>query len=83
MAVEVLDEGIIKVPNPTGDVYILAATARGEFFGHMGYIAKEQTDAVRALARYAGCDLKDIAVQIVCTGDVGFKSVRLALIAAT
>ena len=48
-----------------------------------GYIAKEQTDAVRALARYAGCDLKDIAVQIVCTGDVGFKSVRLALIAAT
>lgn len=29
MAVEVLDEGIIKVPNPTGDVYILAATARG------------------------------------------------------
>lgn len=57
--------------------------ARGEFFGHMGYIAKEQTDAVRALARYAGCDLKDIAVQIVCTGDVGFKSVRLALIAAT
>ena len=135
MAVEVLDEGIIKVPNPTGDVYILAVTARGcafgedmtarwrevevcqrrdavqgymntyaqlkpepknkfdpqaievlargEFFGHMGYIAKEQTDAVRALARYAGCDLKDIAVQIVCTGDVGFKSVRLALIAAT
>lgn len=135
MAVEVLDEGIIKVLNPTGDVYILAATARGcafgedmtarwreveachrrdavqgymntyaqlkpepknkfdpqaievlargEFFGHMGYIAKEQTDAVRALARYAGCDLKDIAVQIVCTGDVGFKSVRLALIAAT
>ena len=101
MAVEVLDEGIIKVPNPTGDVYILAATARGCAFGEdmtarwreveacqrrdavQGYIAKEQTDAVRALARYAGCDLKDIAVQIVCTGDVGFKSVRLALIAAT
>ena len=33
MAVEVLDEGIIKVPNPTGDVYILAATARGCAFG--------------------------------------------------
>lgn len=62
---------------------VIGVLARGEFFGHMGYIAKEQTDAVRALARYAGCDLKDIAVQIVCTGDVGFKSVRLALIAAT
>ena len=33
MAVEVLDEGIIKVLNPTGDVYILAATARGCAFG--------------------------------------------------
>lgn len=135
MSFEMLDDGIIRVPNPTGDVYILAATARGcafgddmtarwreveacqhrdamqgymntyaqlkpepknkfdpkaieilargEFFGHMGYIAKEQTDAVRRLAKYADCDLKDIAIQVACTEDVGFKSVRLALIAAT
>lgn len=70
-------------PKNKFDPQAIEVLARGEFFGHMGYIAKEQTDAVRALARYAGCDLKDIAVQIVCTGDVGFKSVRLALIAAT
>lgn len=65
-------------PKNKFDPQAIEVLARGEFFGHMGYIAKEQTDAVRALARYAGCDLKDIAVQIVCTGDVGFKSVRLA-----
>lgn len=68
-------------PKNRYDPNAIEILARGEEFGHMGYIAKEQTAAVRRLAEYADVDLCDITVFMSCSDDVGFKTVRLLLIA--
>lgn len=66
-------------PENRYDGNAIEVLARGEFFGRMGYIAKEQTANVRRLAEITGVDVGDLGVMVANHDDIGWKNVPLII----
>lgn len=66
-------------PDNRYDRNAIEVLSRGEFFGHMGYIAKEQTANVRRLAESTGVDIRHLGVMVANHDDVGWKNVPLII----
>lgn len=69
-------------PDNKYDKDAIEVLARGEFFGHMGYIAKEQTERVRRLSELTGTDIRDLDVLVADSSDIGWKTVRILVCAS-
>lgn len=69
-------------PDNKFDKNAIEVLARGEFFGHMGYIAKEQTERIRRLSELTDTDIRDLDVFVADGDDIGWKNVRILVCAS-